>query len=120
MPLKLLGNTILAVPVDERTQQSPSGLIMVNHYKKPTLKFRVLAVGPGQWRKRVTRTGRTKTLKVWDAPQCLVGDLILCRAQLDHEIVKHNFDDGTGRVILHAADARGNPNLLLAWTEKPQ
>lgn len=98
---RLIGNTVLIAPLaDANEQVSAGGIVCVNHYHKTNLKFRVLAVGPGEWRKRKTRSGRTRTLNVWDAPDVKVGDCVLTRAELDSDVVKHSFDDGTGRLII--------------------
>ena len=101
--LKPLGNTVLIEPLaDPDFQVSAGGIVLVNKYKKSNLKFRVLAVGNGEQRKRKLRSGRLKTTAVFDKPEVEVGDCILCRADLDDGVTKHTFDDGTGRLIIHA------------------
>ena len=44
-------------------------------------------------------------------PEVAVGDFVITRAELDGDVTKYAFDDGTGRLII---DARG---LLLSWRE---
>jgi|HubBroStandDraft_6_1064221.scaffolds.fasta_scaffold107012_5 co-chaperonin GroES (HSP10) len=111
--MKLLGNTVLIEPMpDADLQTSASGLLLVNHYKKTNLKFRVLAVGPGAQRKRKhPRSGRERTVVAFDKPECAVGDCILTRAELDSDLVKHSFDDGTGRLIIYGH------GVMLVWTQ---
>lgn len=112
MSLRLFGNTVLLEPLpDVDAQVSASGIVSVNHYHKPTLKFRVLAVGPGEFRKRTKPSGKVKTVAAFDKPECSVGDCVLCRAGLDNDATVHSLDDGTGRVIV-----RGEA-LLMAWME---
>jgi co-chaperonin GroES (HSP10) len=103
--LRLIGNSVLLQPLDAEVQVSASGLTLVNHYKKPTLKFRVLAVGPGAFR---YRKGKRKAFIV---PEVEVGDFVICRAILDSSIVKHSLDDGTGRVIVEAE------SIQMKWRE---
>ena len=103
MPLRLIGNVVLIEPMpDADIQRSASGIFLVNRYKKSTLKYRVLAVGNGEQRKRKLRSGRLKTTAVFDRPEVEVGDCILTRAELDDGVTKHTLDDGTGRLIIHA------------------
>lgn len=112
--MRLLGNTILIEPApDADLQKSASGLVLVNHHKKANLKFRVLAVGPGAFRKRLRKdaSGRFKTTKCFDVPQVSVGDFILTRAVLDPEVTVYSFDDGTGRIIIKADGA------MAVWRE---
>lgn len=111
--IKLLGNVLLIEPMpDADIQTSASGLFLVNKHRKTNLKFRVIAVGPGEFRKRTSpRTGRTRMLKVWDAPECSVGDCILSRAELDDGIVRHSFDDGTGRLIIYGH------GVIMVWKQ---
>ena len=103
--MRLLGNTVLLQSVDDRVQPLSSGLVQVNYYKKPTLTYRVLAVGPGAFR---WRRGKRKAFV---APEVEVGDLVLCNAERDSSVVKESLDDGTGRVIVHAE------GILLKWRE---
>lgn len=111
MSLKLLGDVVLLEPTNETGYAGEGGIMLPNHYKKPTITYRVLAVGPGQWRRKQTRNGFWKKLAAYDQPEVSVGDMVLCRAALDADVVKHNFDDGTGRVIVHS---RG---ILASWRE---
>lgn len=112
--MRLLGNTLLIEPLpDVDMQKSASGLFLVNKWKKTNLKFRVLAVGPGEFRKRKRKdaSGRFKTTKQFDVPEVAVGDCILTRAEIDDGLTRYAFDDGTGRLII---DARG---AMCAWSE---
>jgi co-chaperonin GroES (HSP10) len=102
--MRLIGNTVLLEPVGEEAQASPTGLLLVNRYKRPTLKFKVLGVGPGAFIKRGKK-------RIWRQPEVEAGEMVICRAQLDGDLVKHSLDDGSGRVIVHA-DA-----CLLSWRE---
>ena len=105
--MKLLGNTVLIVPLDDADiQVSAGGLFLVNHHKHSTLKYRVLAVGPGQWRRR-----KGKLKPCFDKPEVEVGDCVITRAQLDDSVVKHTLDDGNGRLIIHG------DGVLLKWRE---
>ena len=96
--MRVLGNSLLIQPLDEQGQSLSSGIIAVNFYKKPTLKFLVLAAGPGEWRKRGKK-------RVWRSHEVKVGDRIISRALLDSEVVRHSFDDGTGRMVIKAEGA---------------
>ena len=96
--MRVIGNTLLIRPLDEGGQLSPSGIVQVNYYKRPTLKFLVLAIGPGEWRKRGKK-------RVWRSHEVKVGDRIISRALLDSEVVRHAFDDGTGRMVIKAEGA---------------
>ena len=95
MILKLVGNSVMVEPLPD-LQFSPSGLALPNHWKKPNLKYRVLAVGPGAWVKR-------KKKRVFLSPEVAVGDGVLTRAWIDGGI-KHDFEDGSHRLIIDAAD----------------
>lgn len=110
---KLIGNTVLIEPMpDADMQTSASGLLLVNHYKKNTLKFRVLAVGPGAQRKRKhPRSQRERLVPTFDRPEVSVGDCILCRAELDDNVTKEALDDGTGRLIVYA------DKILMVWNQ---
>lgn len=104
--IKLIGNVVLLEPLpDGDIQKSSSGIFLVNRHKKATLKYRVIAVGPGGWR---YRKGRRKCFVV---PEVAVGECVLCRALLDDGVVKHSFDDGTGRVIVHSE------GILASWRQ---
>lgn len=104
--MRLLGNTVLLEPFDaEVWQSSASNLFIVNHYKKSTLAFKVLAVGPGEWRRKKRKPA------VFIKPEVVPGDLVICRAQLDPGVVKHSLDDGSGRIIV------GADSLMLSWRE---
>lgn len=110
--MRLLGNVVLIEPLpDADMQQSASGLFLVNHYKKTNLKFRVLAVGPGEQRRRLKRSGKRVLLDVVDAPEVEPGDCILTRALLDDGIIKESFDDGSGRLIIYSQ------GILAKWNE---
>jgi co-chaperonin GroES (HSP10) len=112
--IKLLGSTLLIEPLPDADEQvSEGGIICVNRYKKTNLKFRVLAVGPGEFRKRLRKdaSGRFKTTKQFDAPEVAVGDCILSRCELDADAVKFSYDDGSGRLIIRADAA------MLVWRE---
>lgn len=98
MSIRVIGNALLIVPIDEQGQLSPSGIVQVNFYKKPTLKFRVLAVGPGEFVKKKKR-------RVWRTHDVNAGDFIISRALLDGHVVRHSFDDGTGRMLINADGA---------------
>ena len=105
MNLKLIGHTVLIEPLDAEVQTSASGLHLVNHHRKSTLKFRVIAVGPGGWRRKKGRPDK------WVQPEVEVGDCILSRAMLDADIVKHSIDDGSGRLLIHA------DGILMKWRQ---
>lgn len=112
--MRLLGNTVLIAPLpDADIQTSASGLLLVNKWKKTNLKFRVLAVGPGEFRKRRRKdaSGRFKTVAAFDQPECAVGDCILTRAELDSDITKFAFDDGSGKLIIKGE------GVMLVWKE---
>ena len=103
--MKLLGHTVLIEPLDADTQMSASGIIKVNSHKKSTLTFKVIAVGPGGWRRKKGKPDR------WVQPEVEVGDCILSRAMLDADIVKHSIDDGSGRLLIHA------DGILMKWRQ---
>jgi co-chaperonin GroES (HSP10) len=104
--IKPTGNSILIEPTpDADGQLSPGGIVMVNHYKKTNLKWRVLAVGPGEW-----VYSRNRKKRHWEQPEVQAGDLILSRCLLDG--AKYQFEDGTGRVIIKGGDA------MMVWREK--
>ena len=108
MVIKLIGNTILIEPLpDADMQKSAGGLFMVNKWKHSNLKFRVLAVGSGAWRRR-----KGKLKPVFDVPEVSVGDCIICRAELDPDVTKYAMDDGTGRLIIHSH------GILMKWMER--
>lgn len=107
--LKPLTNDVILLPVDERGQFSAGGLLLVNKWKRPTLKFKVLAVGPPGYVQRTNAKGRKRL--VFRSPEVEVGDMVLCRAILDSGICKHAFDDGSGRVLVSAE------NILAKWRE---
>lgn len=111
---RLLGNTVLIQPLpDADIQTSESGLLLVNKWKKTNLKFRVLAVGAGEFRRRRRKDAscRFKTVAAWDSPECAVGDCVLTRAELDSDITKFAFDDGTGRLIIKGE------GVMMVWRE---
>jgi co-chaperonin GroES (HSP10) len=96
--VRLLGCTALAVPLPE-TQISGGGIAMPNKYKKPNMRYRVIAVGPGAW--RVKKKRRVQFFK----PCVEVGDEIITRANVDG--VKFNSQhDGTGSLIINAFPER--------------
>ncbi len=94
--MKLIGNTVLIAPLpDANEQMSAGGIIQVNRYQRSNLKFRVLAVGPGEQRRRLKRSGKRVLLDVWDKPEVEVGDCVITRALLDDGIIKEALDDGS-------------------------
>jgi co-chaperonin GroES (HSP10) len=110
--MRLLGNTVLIQRLaDTNEQVSAGGIICVNHHRKTNLKFRVLAIGPGEQRRRMSRSGKLKTTAVFDKPQVEVGDCIITRAEMDDGIVKHSLDDGTGRLIIKSE------GILASWKD---
>lgn len=110
--IKLLGNTVLVEPLpDADMQKSASGIFLVNRYKKSNLKFRVLAVGPGELRRRLKRSGKRVILDVLDKPEVEPGDCVLTRALLDDGIIKEALEDGTGRLIIYSQ------GILAKWKE---
>lgn len=109
MPLRLIGNSVLIAPLaDPDFQTSAGGIVCVNKYRKTNLKFRVLAVGPGEQRMK-KKNGFYKVLPAFDKPAVEVGDCIITRAELDDGIVKHSLDDGTGRLIIKSE------GILASW-----
>lgn len=109
MPLRPLVNEVIISPVDESGQLSPGGIFMVNRWKKPTLKFKVLAVGPAGYVQRVNAKGKKKM--VFRQPEVEVGDMVLCNAIVESGVARHHFDDGSGRIIVDA------DRLLAQWRE---
>jgi co-chaperonin GroES (HSP10) len=92
---RLLGNTVLLQPVAE-LPSSTGGILLPNVYRKPTLKFRVIAIGPGAW-----KTFPSKK-KAFLKPEVKPGDIVISRCKLDHEAVKYAFEEGSECVIVHA------------------
>lgn len=109
MTLRPLVNEVILSPVNETAQFSAGGLLLVNKYKRPTLKFKVLAVGPAGYVQRTKANGRKKF--VFRSPEVEVGDMVLCRAILEGGIAKAHFEDGTGRVVVSAE------NIIAKWNE---
>lgn len=98
MSLKPFTNEVILEPLDERGQILSSGIFIVNHYRHATLKWKVIAVGPAGLVKRKNRKGKDKW--VYRAPEVKVGDTVICRAQLEAEVVKKDFGDGSKRVVV--------------------
>ena len=111
MTLKPLINECILQPVDEQGQFSAGGLLLVNKWKRPTLKFRVLAVGAAGFVYRINGKGKRK--RVYRLPEVEVGDMVLCRAIVDSGVAKAHLDDGTGRIVVDA------DRLLAKWRENP-
>jgi co-chaperonin GroES (HSP10) len=107
--LKPLTNECILLPIDEQAQFSAGGLLLVNKYKRPTLKFKVLAVGPPGYVQRTKANGKKKM--VFRSPEVEVGDMVLCRAILESGIAKAHLEDGTGRIVV------SSENILAKWSE---
>lgn len=102
-------NEVIIQPMTpDGTQMSPGGILMVNKYRKANLKFRVLAVGPAGL---VAVLRGKKKKRVWREPEVEVGDCVICNAELDHTVVKHHFEDGTGRIVVDA------DKIMAKWRE---
>jgi co-chaperonin GroES (HSP10) len=104
--LKPLGCRVLLLPFPE-AQTTASGFVLPNTYKRANIKFRVEAVGPGEF------VRRKKKPPIWVAPEVRVGDIVFSRHWLSepppgfHRPAYIDCEDESSRVIV---DAR----LLLA------
>lgn len=101
--LKLLGNDVLVSPLPDEQLVAGGLLSAPNKYKRPVIRWRVIAVGPGKLEYR-------KKSKLWKmvAPEVKPRDIILSRFMVDPSIsgrrAPHHLEDGTGRVIIDARD----------------
>lgn len=90
--MKLLGNTVLLEPLNPLL--SRGGLHLIERYQD-NKQFRVVAVGPGR---RVRKKGKADRL---ETPEVQPGDHVLLNQYYGN---KFAFDDGTGRILVEAAD----------------
>lgn len=98
-PMRLLGNRVLLLRIEVEDQKS-GGIHLADTYKKGSVIFRVLAVGPGRWIKK----GRKY---VWISPEVKPGDVVGSHHATDATLhpdwhIPHCLDtaDGRGRVAL--------------------
>lgn len=99
--MMLLGNLALLAPLKPTHAVSRGGIVLLPNQHRPWVdgddqqQYRVLAVGPGYWRKP-RRKGRHPRFV---QPEVKAGDRVLVDLKPG---IKETFDDHSGRIIVDA------------------
>lgn len=105
--LKLLGCDVLVSPLPDEQKSHEGVIVIVNHYKRPVMRFRVVAVGPGKF------VPISKKKRTFVEPEVKPGDIIITRFLVDSSLSQerlpwyrqpYHLEDGTTRVIIDCRD----------------